>query len=76
MNAGSFAFHPAGVLDPSEYPGWDEEEGGALANVDAEVGACCWTASQLNLGCCRLCIATAHQGWCCKTCLLCSRGGV
>ena len=28
----------AGVLDPSEYPGWDEEEGGALANVDAEVG--------------------------------------
>ncbi|KAI7836400.1 hypothetical protein COHA_009732 [Chlorella ohadii] len=27
----------SGVLDPSEYPGWDEEEGGALANVDAEV---------------------------------------
>lgn len=32
------ALHPApGVLDPSEYPGWDEDEGGALANVDAEV---------------------------------------
>ena len=28
----------AGVLDPSEYPGYDEEEGGMLANVDAEVG--------------------------------------
>lgn len=28
----------AGVLDPSEYPGWDEDEGGALANVDADVG--------------------------------------
>ncbi|KAL4424788.1 hypothetical protein ABPG77_000828 [Micractinium sp. CCAP 211/92] len=27
----------SGVLDPSEYPGWDEDEGGALANVDADV---------------------------------------
>lgn len=28
---------PAGVLDPSEYPGFDEEEGGVLAGVEAEV---------------------------------------
>lgn len=27
----------AGVLDPSEYPGFDEDEGGLMANVDAEV---------------------------------------
>jgi hypothetical protein len=25
------------VLDPSEYPGFDEDEGGLMANVDAEV---------------------------------------
>lgn len=28
---------PTGVLDPSEYPGFDEEEGGVLAGIETEV---------------------------------------